>query len=165
MTCSPWRRHSSSRLIGCVALLIAAVGCGPKHPVTVPVSGFVAFADGSPVRGGMIEFESETGGINARGTLNNDGEFVLSTFGDGDGAVVGRHKVIVQQTVSAFVGTNATVVHQPHARPPLYVPLRYGDYATSKLTAEVTTDSNQRIILKIDEEEDPRRSDGTPNHR
>lgn len=136
------------------SLLLVSAGCGSRHPATVPVEGLVAFADGTPVRGGRIEFESELGGINARGTLNNEGEFHLTTYRDGDGAVVGRHRVIVQQMISPYAGTPGNAKHSPHGPPPTKVPTRYGDYRTSPLTAEVTSDPQQRIVLQIETDAD-----------
>lgn len=145
--------QTSLRSLWAVLLLVSA-GCGSRHPQTVPVSGLVAFADGTPVRGGRIEFESEQGGINARGTLNNEGEFHLSTFNDGDGAVVGRHRVIVQQSVSPYAGTVGKAKHGPHGPPPTKIPTRYGDYRTSPLTADVTTDPKKRIVLQLETDAD-----------
>ncbi len=134
----------------CIGLFLVSAGCHSRHPPTVPVEGLVAFTDGTPVRVGRIEFESEPGGINARGTLNNEGEFHLSTFRDGDGAVVGRHRVIVQQTISPYAGTPGKAKHSPHGPPPMKVPTRYGDHRTSPLTADVTSDPQQRIVLQIE---------------
>lgn len=149
---------SRTLLLFSALLFLMLAGCGSRHPPTVPVSGLVAFADGTPIRGGRVEFESEQGGINARGTLDAEGEFHLSTFRDGDGAVVGRHRVIVQQTVSPYAGTVGKAKHGPHGPPPTKVPTRYGDYRTSPLTVNVTTDPKQRIVLPLESDDGPRKS-------
>ena len=87
-------------LVALVAL-VSAEGCGPRHPAeTNPVSGNVVFADGEPLAtGGLIlleSFEAEGQQFNARGEIQADGTFRLSTFDQGDGAVAGRHRVLVR---------------------------------------------------------------------
>ena len=73
---------------------------GPDHPPTYPVSGKVVFEDGKPLTtGGLVLLESvvtEGLPVNARGTINADGTFELTTFEDGDGAVAGKHQMLVR---------------------------------------------------------------------
>jgi hypothetical protein len=72
-------------------------GCGPQNPTTYPVQGRVEFEDGSVAEIGNVEFRSMTGNerMTARGKIENDGSFILSTFETGDGALPGEHQVIV----------------------------------------------------------------------
>lgn len=78
--------------------LAMIAGCGSdKFPVRV-VSGTVV-CDGQPVTRGSITFSpvgvagaSETGKT-ASAALAKDGSFKLSTFGQFDGAIVGKHRV------------------------------------------------------------------------
>ena len=53
------------------------------------------FTDGSPLRGGNIEFAPKEGTIktSARAMIEDDGTFRLSTFGNGDGALGGDYRV------------------------------------------------------------------------
>jgi hypothetical protein len=55
------------------------------------------FADKSPLAGGNIEFAPESGQIraSARGVVEEDGTFVLTTFREGDGAIEGHHRVLI----------------------------------------------------------------------
>jgi hypothetical protein len=55
------------------------------------------FADKTPLKGGNIEFAPDSGQIraSARGLIGEDGTFVLATFRDGDGAIEGRHRVLI----------------------------------------------------------------------
>ena len=97
MTC--YRRRGALLLV--LATCVCLVGCGPGQPKTYPVSGKVVFADGAPLTtGGTIVFESIAPEgepvFNARGVVEPDGTFRLSTFGDGDGAVAGEHRAIVR---------------------------------------------------------------------
>ena len=77
-------------------------GCGGSKFQMAPVSG-VCLCNGNPIEAGLVVFEPipESGtslqesGRSASGMLNPDGTFVLSTFGRNDGAIVGKHKVLV----------------------------------------------------------------------
>ena len=75
---------------------LACAGCGPQEQVH-PVRGKVVYPDGEPMIAGQIEFESQDHDerINARGPIHSDGTFVLRTFKADDGALLGKHKVVV----------------------------------------------------------------------
>lgn len=86
-----------------VALLIVLTGCsgGAKQAETGKVSGKVTH-EGKPVEAGSITFAPITTGASADtgvatkpagGAIKSDGSYVLTTYLDGDGAIVGRHKV------------------------------------------------------------------------
>jgi hypothetical protein len=80
-------------------LLPIFAGCGPSTPATYPVYGKVVFPDGSPLKGGEIEFEpksADTEKINARAPIQLNGTFSLTTFKLGDGALPGPHRVLVR---------------------------------------------------------------------
>lgn len=89
-----WRVHWAH----VAALLIGVAGCGPQQPAVAPVRGTVTL-DGHPLSTGRVSFEpvaaagSAQGGRPAFGAIQPDGTFVLSTYGDGDGAIVGEHRV------------------------------------------------------------------------
>jgi hypothetical protein len=74
--------------------LVACSGCGGSK--TYQVEGVVLFRDGTPLSGGLVSFELIGDGPareQARGEIQADGTFVLSTFQKGDGALPGRHRV------------------------------------------------------------------------
>lgn len=86
-----------------IALMLAGCGGGAVDSFgTLPVKGRVTF-DGQPVTGAAIMFApiaaSEAAGTKtgkpATGELDANGEFTLSTYEMGDGAVIGKHKVIL----------------------------------------------------------------------
>lgn len=77
---------------------VLVVGCADSnaHP-TARVTGKVTF-DGQPVTGGAVTFSPKSTGAAepgkvAIGNVEPDGSFVLSTYGENDGAVVGMHQV------------------------------------------------------------------------
>lgn len=118
-------------------------GCSPPEPQTYPVEGVVKF-EGKPPVGFMIEFssdETDTKGISAVGTVEADGTYKLTTTLNGkdkDGAVAGKHKVVV---VAPPVNRSPPVI--------LPVPLKYQDYNTSGLTFEVKPGAENTIPINL----------------
>jgi hypothetical protein len=82
-------------------LLIGATGCGGPAYEVAPVQGTITH-NGQPVKGGSITFRplsvegAEEGELAkpAAAQVADDGTFVLSTHGSGDGAAVGTHQVL-----------------------------------------------------------------------
>lgn len=95
-------------LCGCLAAAIA--GCGRAPFPVAPVHGRVTI-DGQPLASGKVLFapiaqdDRLEAGKWAMGTVQPDGTFVLSTYGENDGAIVGDHWATV---VSSPGGTAAT---------------------------------------------------------
>jgi hypothetical protein len=80
----------------CILLsLVLLAGCGgnPARLETAPVEGTVTL-DGQPVTEGVVIFTPERGRA-GKGQIQPDGSFTVSTYGSGDGAVVGHHQVAV----------------------------------------------------------------------
>jgi hypothetical protein len=111
-------------------LLLGAAGCGSRLQ---PVRGKVTYPDGRPVTEGMVVFEArdDKEPITARGEIQPDGSYQLSTFKPGDGARLGKHRVLVAPKF------DPNAVDGP-AKPPPFDP-RYADFKTSGLEVEVTS--------------------------
>src|SRR6187402_2127746 len=92
----PNKRASWSVLFWCLLALVTA-GCGSKHPLTAPVKGKITI-DGKPVTTGRISFHPVSGERPALANIQPDGSYSLTTFEDGDGALLGRHKVSIKST-------------------------------------------------------------------
>ena len=129
-----------------------AVGCGPDRLETAPVRGHVAF-DGNPLTSGRIMFWPDDGGLPAGGQIEPDGSYLLRTYEEGDGAVLGAHRV----TISAVNIVSSTLHPQsfeeelkPGGNPALsgsetverIVPGRFERRETTQLTAEVQRGAN-----------------------
>ncbi len=74
-------------------VVIAASGCGGTG--TYPVEGVVVFKDGKPLTGGLVMFELTGDGpakVCARGDIQSDGTFRLSTTKPNDGAAPGLYR-------------------------------------------------------------------------
>jgi hypothetical protein len=125
LSCIESTRPFSAVVLALVAF--ACAGCGSKSPVA-RVNGKVLLED-KPLASGFVVTLPQSG-RGAKGTIT-DGEFELSTFGNGDGALIGTHKVaVVANEPSKGTDTEA-------APGKLLVPQRYTNPETSKLTIEV----------------------------
>ena len=93
------------RLAASAFAVLTAVcgGCdtGPEQYPTAPAGGTVA-CGGRPLEAGRVVFVpiAAPGEVNAgkqaRAYVGEGGEFALSTYADGDGAVVGEHRAFVE---------------------------------------------------------------------
>jgi hypothetical protein len=127
---------------GAFILLVSVLGCGAGRR-TYPVDGRIEFDDGQPAKelvGGSVEFDLIGGKTSARGKIGKDGTFRMTTYEPDDGALPGRHRVLIKPPV----------VTQDVKGPPADVmDRRYQTYQTSGLEVSVEEKSN-RITLKIE---------------
>lgn len=92
-----------SNLVVVTAFLCLAVGCGTGGDFPVAKVTGVVRCNGVPVPGGLVYFEPKQTGESAvvgkvgLGVIDDQGNFTVSTYGDGDGAVVGPHLVKVDK--------------------------------------------------------------------
>ena len=93
---------------------------------------------------GTIETKSRELGLNARGTIQNDGTFELTTFNEGDGAVAGLHDVVVVQMVLHGEEFSSKVSTFGMVDP------KHNSYRTSGLSFEVKPDGTNEVVLKVD---------------
>ncbi len=135
-------------LIPSFVVLLVAAGCESQQPRTFPVRGKVTYQDGTPVTAGMVEFEPapQEGAplaerYNARGRIHDDGSYSLTTFREGDGAVAGRHRVIVQEPYP-----DADLEAGPRRWKPSIDP-SYRRYEESGLEFDVKTEENEITIV------------------
>ena len=118
-----------------VAFSLAAVsGCGsseakPYLTATVPVKGKVIY-QGKNLTGGSIIFEPEGAGREARGTIQADGTFTLSTYAKDDGAVLGPHRVAVDGKSNDGKA----------------LPIKFKNFSSSKYEIEITQDKAEYAI-------------------
>lgn len=91
-------RRSFIRALGsCAAVTLVGSGAGcSRGPKIGKVNGKVT-CGGKPVPHGTITFYPEKGRA-ALGEIGPDGSFKLTTNTDGDGAIVGNHRVTIHAT-------------------------------------------------------------------
>jgi hypothetical protein len=88
--------HPWTSALAIAVVLLALAGCG--GPRLYPVHGKVIWENGAEARelvGGLVISESEDGRVGARGDIEKDGSFRLSTYEPGDGVLPGKHRVAV----------------------------------------------------------------------
>ncbi len=113
-------------VLGGVALCL---GCsGPSLPAVAPVTGTVTW-QGQPVADAEVLFMPK-GSRPANGTTDSQGHYKLSTFGQGDGAVIGQHAVTVTKRVA--------ISDAPYSPERSEIPEQYSGLTTSDLKADVT---------------------------
>lgn len=126
-----------------VALLLAIAGCsGSSHEPTYRAGGKISFADSTPVEGGWVSFRSLNSEkhLTARGQIQPNGTFELTTFFPGDGAVEGEHQALVTGPI-AFPGRGDSVAKSPP--PKSTIDTRLSSYDTSELKFTVTKNPRQ----------------------
>lgn len=79
-----------------VLLTVVTTGCGGDSgfPKTYPVTGKVTVS-GKAIEGALVTFQRDSGKENAIGTTDKNGEFTLTMFQPGDGAVPGQYRIAV----------------------------------------------------------------------
>jgi hypothetical protein len=120
-------------------LTLGLAGCGGG---LYPVKGKVALDDGTPVTKGLVVFERVDGGtpVTARGQIQADGTYELSTHKPGDGVPPGKYKVLLNSMDLSDV---------PDEQKNLPYDTKYLSLATSGLEVEVTSGPND-IPIKLD---------------
>lgn len=127
------------------SLLTVCVGCGPSRPETAPVSGHVTF-QGKSVTEGTIVFQPEQG-RQAIATIGADGSYTLTTFEQGDGAMLGKHRVTIESrriTVPTLPGEEAGESVGTYGPPKVewLVPEKFSSPDSSPLKAVVRKGGN-----------------------
>ncbi len=123
--------------------LFLILGCS-RNPKTYPVQGVVVFPDNKPVHVGHIEFRARESNLCARGTIQEDGKFTLTTFESGDGAVAGEHDCVVVQRVIA----ENIAGHTPSTYG--VIDPKHASYTTSGLFAVVNPVDKNEIKLVVE---------------
>lgn len=114
-------------------LTCLSLGCGDGRPQVVAVSGQVLI-DGEPLTHGFVRF-APSGSRVALGRLDNKGQFRLTSYKSGDGAVTGIHRIAIKS-------------HEPLPgdRIKWHAPKKYSSYSTSGLTQEITEATDSLVI-------------------
>ncbi len=124
---------------------MAVAGCSGGGPEpTYPVTGTVKLPDGKPLQGGQILFRPVEGSTySARGDIAQDGTFELTTFEAGDGAVAGKHKVMITPAVPPELLEDARAML---GRKPIIDP-SYQSLQTSPLEYTVVDDDSNNFDI------------------
>jgi len=123
-----------------VALSVSTTGCGQGNRLeTAPVHGTVTL-DGEPLKMGSVIFTPENG-RSAKSQIREDGTYQLGTYEEADGAILGKHKVVIQARPK-LQGESKGAPLIPRYGPSV-IPETYADQETSPLEFEVVEGPNE----------------------
>jgi hypothetical protein len=128
-----WRKSLRPPAVA-LLLLLGVTGCGGK---SYPVHGKVTYPDGTPLTEGLVVFEQQQEGgkaIMARGDIQPDGTYRLSTNKPGDGVPPGKYRVMVVPK------SDLNEVDKPAAVP---FDASFSEFTTSRLEFEVKANATE----------------------
>ena len=130
-------------VLGASLVLAFFGGCGSDRMRTAVVLGKVTYKD-KPVPNGTVMFVPEKGPP-ATGEIQADGTYRLKTEGHGDGAILGKHAVII----AALEDMSKRLPEERTPLPAPIIPAKYERTVTSGLTADVKAGENKiDFVLK-----------------
>lgn len=102
--------------------------------------------------------------MSAEGYTNADGEFSMTTYASGDGAILGEHRIVVTPPpprpadnarriaeISQFEGVTAEDIEKMKSEPaPPLIARKYADFETSGLTFTVEAKSDNVCDLTVE---------------
>lgn len=124
-------------------------GCGNPHELeTARVEGVVSY-NGTPITKGLVVFIPAKG-KRATGKIDGEGRFSLTTYSDGDGAIVGAHKVGIiafenmDQFYLAYYSEKGS-----HEMPEEIIPKKYADPYSSGLKFQVQSGQRNQADFSL----------------
>jgi len=124
-------------------LVLGTAGCGSDELPVAHVEGKVSYK-GTPLKSGGVMFQPVKGPV-AKGSIETDGTFVLSTYRQGDGATIGTHKVRIVCYDVKNQDAAAAGAHEG-AKPRSLIPKKYTRAETSGLQVEVKEENDPFIF-------------------
>jgi hypothetical protein len=143
--------------------MLVFAGCGDapagakNRPPVYPVTGKVMHK-GTPLADAFVSFRSGSpdNQVGAAGKTDANGEFTMTTFEPGDGAVEGNHMVTVIKAVvegedlSYFDEKSKNYGKTPPPTKTKYlIPQKYSKFETAGLSATVKKDGSNEITLEL----------------
>ena len=121
-------------------------GCSKPPFETAPVTG-ICQLEGEPISDGWIQFspipvnDQTMPGKPAIARIQADGTFTLSTYGTGDGAVVGRHRIRLSEP---------SMPDPKEIAEGAYVPRKHGcQLKDDNLELEVKKSVSQHFVIEL----------------
>ncbi len=114
-------------------------------------AGGKVMLDGQPCVDAVVTLFSDTNSLSATGRTNAEGEFKLTTYKDGDGAVEGGHKVTVVKREFVEEKTKYDSANERSVAliPKELLPKKYLTPATSGITCSVATSGTNDFKIEI----------------
>lgn len=153
------RQSTVALSLACLVFIVSS-GCSRQYedkwskrrPPSFPTTGIVTW-NGEPATGALVTLQSLSHNLSASGRTNDKGEFALTTWRQGDGAVGGDHKVTIETTVVSGYTSEGGLI-EVNAMPP-----KYEKPETSGLTATINDKGKNVLSFAV---EGPRRGPTSP---
>lgn len=123
-------------------------GCGSGGDLPTAKAGGVVTIDDQPLANAHVIFTPSTGRA-ATGQTASDGSFTLSTYGSGDGAIVGHHHVTVVAREAGdgqYDRPGAPGIERPGRS---LIPEKYANTGTSDLAFDVAAEGNNTYQIQL----------------
>jgi hypothetical protein len=138
-------RRLDTYFLGAAILLTLGCGGGRKEGLA-PVAGQITFK-GHPAPAGQITFYPLDGKRGSSGAIDSSGNYKLTCYNPGDGALIGKHKVVIDATevpppAPDYEAAPEGTVFPPIQPPKRILPPEYYSQATTPLEAEVKDEDN-----------------------
>ena len=147
-------------VVGIVACMACFSGCSKSSEPTCPVHGVVTL-NGKRPKGGVVIFESTVPGssgrrFSARGVIDPNGQYRLSTFHKDDGAVLGKHRAAILPEEDLNPSSSSPEAVQ-RRKAIMQIPPQYQSSDTSNLIFDVKPKDNTiDIALQASRDEERR---------
>jgi hypothetical protein len=128
-------------LLGLVAIVVAASGCGGDGNKKMTINGTVSYK-GQPLSGGMLQFVGSKGGTPSAAPIQKDGTFLMTDVEPGE------VKVSITATPQSSGPSGDKAGSGPKITPD-DLPEKYRDPEKSGLKYTITPDTRQ-LDIKID---------------
>ena len=134
------------------AALALAAGCskdkdGREELPTSPARGIVTYK-GKAVSDATVGFVSLDNKIRASGKTDGVGSFVLSTYGQQDGAPPGRYKVTVAVSLAKEIEPGV-LEDEPPGGFKSWIPIKYANPATTDILVEITEGGKNDFTIDL----------------
>ena len=130
--------------------MVVAVGCGGNRRPLTPVTGKVTY-QGKPLRFGTVILQPESGQY-ATGAIQQDGTFMMTMRGEGDGAAVGRNMVRIVCLEGQDPAKAASANGRSRGEAGLgrsLIPEKYQSCETSGISVDVRPGGNDPVVLDL----------------
>lgn len=141
-----------------VLSLILVSGCSKaKRPGQLPTKpvAVVVMYKGSPVEGATVTFIDTSGTAPAYGRTDASGRAKMKTYEEGDGAILGTHKVTVAKVEvdTKPVADQDSADYNPNDLTPTaiknVIPQKYASPASTDLSVEISESSPAELTLEL----------------
>jgi hypothetical protein len=149
----PRLRSTAFAALACLALLSFA-GCGPSQPTgivydTVPAAGRITY-QGKPLENYRVYLHpADATQRVSSGKTDADGRFTLGTNEEGDGALVGAHKVSVTYVGPEIQEEPGRETFAPPPPPSVEVPEKYTQADTSNVTVTIPEGGDKNLVINL----------------